>query len=321
MIYGFVSVTTKYQNSENQEKLIRKAYPENDLQIVKSALGDSMAFSSLLSNLQEGDIVVVTDILHLTENETNFDTINSCYQRIFATGADIEVLNAPYVNSSIYRAAIKSNHMNGSSSVEMAVSMILEDQLRTLIDQSINNKKKLTDLIKDGQMNSPKHMGNKKGSKYRIKNKDSRLEYMQTHLQDFGGDQTNDEVMKALNMARNTFFRYKRELLSSSQHKSITAQTVSKSKKIKKTKFDTDSLKSDSAQELGLGDTSKTKRDPDEVVADSYSKAELPQDKAHGTIKENGRKKGLDGEKPKKKSKMSVDNDNIDGQTSLFDFL
>lgn len=303
MIYGYISLTTTYQNSKTQEKQIRKAFPGKDINIVESALEDTKAFSTLLSNLQEGDIVVVTDILHLTENETNFDTINNCYQRIFATGADVVVLNAPYVNSSIYRAAIKANHMNGSSSVEMAVSMILEDQLRTLIDQTINSKKKLTGLIKDGQMNSPKHMGNKKGSKYKIKNKDSRLEYMQTHLQDFGGDQTNEEVMKALNMARNTFFRYKKELLSSSRRKTSVSKSVSKSRNNMKTKINTVTSDSVNPQISDTDDISK------KLVTPNGVNAEINQEKTSV--------KG----KAQKKSKKNANHDDIDGQTSLFDFL
>ena len=58
-----------------------------------------------------------------------------------------------------------------------------------------------------------KQIGLAPGRTIEVKNKESRKEIIRKKSRDFGGSNTDAEVMKLTGMARNTYYKYKRELI------------------------------------------------------------------------------------------------------------
>ena len=121
---------------------------------------------------------------------------------------------------------------------------------------------------------------------------------MLKHLKDFGGDMSNDEVIAELKIARNTFFKYKKEILSTFD-----------------TSFDT---KADSIDTTIATVPSQTAQEPSPALPElSLSKSSSLAES--GTEKPSD--KASDGSKKKNIKKKDKESDQIEGQTSLFDFM
>lgn len=296
MVYGLIIVFNKYQSSEYQERLISEKYP--DCKFLYS-------FEDAISVLRDEDILVVSDVLRLFslgdfssfEFDTVFGTVYKNYQTVFSQGADIAVLSCPALDSAIFRKAIMRNLTKGSSATEMAVTEILEAQIKIFLkDLYIKNYRKRENLrksIKESETNR-----SRKGIKLVIKKQQPCKDFMLKNLRDFGGDMSNDEVIAKLKISRNTFFKYKKELIAT---------------------FNT---KTDTKIDTTFGTKKKTAPEP--VPEPSPAPPEVFDEKPTVSavqVPDNEKDQGeVKTEAPKKKKKSSDDNQ-IDGQTSLFDFL
>ena len=296
MIYGLITVFNKYQSAEYQQSLIIEKYPDckffND-------------FNELLDVIGDGDLLIVSDILRLFslgdfssfDFDTVFDTVFKNYQTVFSKGTDISVLSCPALDSEIFRKAIMRNLSKGSSSTEMAVSEILEAQIKLFLkDLYVRNYRKRQSLkksIRESEKNR-----SRKGIKLNIKKQQPCKDFILKNLKDFGGDMSNDEVIAELKIARNTFFKYKKELL-------MTFDTVSDTSD---NNIDTviDTVPSQPTQEPSPA--------PEQLpVGKSTDTADVASEKPDNAPSDVSKKT-----KTKKKDK---DVDQIEGQTSLFDFI
>lgn len=284
MIYGYVSGKIKY--SFSQSSRILSLFPE-----VKIVEEKDIPLHSLIPTLNDGDKVVFVDVLGLCEDgvsddyESVYADIYGVYQKVFVSGADVVILDSPNLDSQIFRSAILHNHTRDSSFVEMAVSEILEQQIRLQV------KKKLSEYIgiQTNKSAIKKHTGNKKGMKYNSQKERPSKEFILKNHIDFGGVLTNEECIKELSIARNTFFKYKKELLSSIPS---PIEIVEKAK-----------------EKVPLG-VSETLSQPSPSV--------LKEEAGNGKGED---KKALKKAPTKSSKKKSKDRDEIEGQSSIFDFL
>ncbi len=318
MIYGFASVTTSYQDIDYQVERIQNKY--SDASVIKSDLKDMDALSSLMTDLRDGDLFVITDILRLDnsgskEIDTIFKTVAENYEKIFSSGADIIILDSPYLNSDIFRIAITSSRSKDSASLVAAVSEILETQIRILVENMLSRSEKRAVNIKNSIKNSKKRIGNEKGSRYHIKKEKPAKDFIKARLVDFGGDLSNEEAMKELHIARNTFFKYKKQVLAdiSSSKAPDSLNKASESAEVAVSK---------AVQKKPLEKRQKTSKKKDvvhEATPDAVQE-ESTQELKDIVTESTEEKSEKDAEKRKKGRKTSVDG-KLSGQTSIFDFL
>ena len=266
MIYGYISKSTISQDLTAQRNRILESY--QNVEFIECGI-DEDALSSFMTKLGDDDKVVITDVLKLCskntkEKKTIFDTVIENYQKIFSTGAEIVVLDNPGLDSNIFKAAIINNHVKDSTAVEMAVSEILESQIKAYLDSKLNKSIERSVSIKNGIKKSVKRKGNPKGSKYNVSKARPLKEFILKNLIDFGGEMTNNDVMKETGLARNTFFKYKKELL----------QDYSSTPKLESSVSD---RKIADVEEL-VDNTPKTTNKND-INFDTTEKAELSQEK------------------------------------------
>ena len=304
MRYGYCFTSNKYQNMETQEKAILKLYP--DASLIKDALLSRSNFESLILTLRDGDEVVLTSITKLYDKEivkkefdTIFDTVLNNYQRIFSRGADIIILDCPELNSSIFRNAILHNIVKGSSSTEMAVSEIMEAQMKVILLDRINKNAEKNASIKNSIKLQRSNSSPKRASSYNVRKEKPCKDYIKEHLIDLGGDQTNEEIIEHLKISRNTYFKYKRELLGSLSTPK-KKQSAPKVKSSSKTSPEASQLRSPS------------------ILEDKVDKSEGKEEKA---LKKET--KPSPAKKPSKKTtkKEFSEENGLSGQMSLFDFL
>ena len=216
MRYGYCIITNSAQRIDCQQKKITEKYP--DCKVLHSNQSNQTILNDILKVLKEGDTIIVTDTMKLQNNDISFDTdfnitfniIYQMYQNIFNTGADIEILSSPTLNSAIYRASLKKYH---DDETIKAVSEILETQLYTAVKIEFDYILEHKGNIKTGIKTSKRRGGIKKGTKIVTRKEMAAKEYMKTHLVEFGGSKTNIMILEELGLANNTFYKYKRELL------------------------------------------------------------------------------------------------------------
>ena len=292
MYYGLIVTFNSYQSPDFQKEQIRKKY--TDCEFVYE-------LSEVLKVLKDKDVLVVTDILRLFslgdfssyDFDTVFNTVFKNYQAVFSTGADISVLSCPSLDSEIFRSAIMHNLTKGTSSVEMAVSEILESQIKLILFELYTKNYHKRQSIRSGIREAEKKRS-RKGIKLNIKKQKPCKDFMLKNLKDFGGEMSNDEVLEKLGISRNTFFKYKKELVATFG-----------------TKFNTDdSSVSDPVSNEPL-DASIS--DLNEKMDKSSSSSQKSENEA--PEKREDKKKGS------KSRKKNIDETGIEGQTSLFDFL
>lgn len=224
MHYGLINITTSYQNPDYQRNKIKEIFPD-------TVFYESL--SSILEQSKDGDIIIVTDIIKLYEGDTSkendyiFNTIFETYQYIFNQGIDMIFTNQRFLDSNIYKQAIK--HSNNTKNIAATVvSYVLNLQMEITVKEQLNARTKTNSRIKNSIKNSSGQIGRKKGIKVITKKEQISKEFMKLHLITKGGDLTDSEIMEQLNISRNTFYKYKRELLA--EEKQITGNTSSKKK-------------------------------------------------------------------------------------------
>lgn len=320
-IYGYCYLRTAYESSSYQINRILEKYPEAE--IIESSYTSSNGITDFINSFKEDDILVISDLIRLfNENSEKSDQINQIkeilenYETIFAKGVDIVILDSPHLNSDIFRTALTLNNTKDKDALVAAVSYVLEHQIESEVKKILSSKKeqmKYQKKYNDG-MSVQKHPGNIKGLGYFSKLEDPCKEFIRTRVKEFGGDLTNEQAIEELGVARNTYFKYKKQV-KNELGLEITRPVIDKD--MTTTASPETSIIKDSVTNETEPEFKKSTKKPEEA---STEKKQVPE-KADNLQEEKPIK---DTEKDKKKSKNIKEpsgNVDIKGQTSIFDFL
>lgn len=157
---------------------------------------------------------------------------NGCelYEELFKRDISIEFLKEPHINTEVYKEAlnnqIKIKLETGNKATDELMNTIIEalnkytielakEQIKIVFDQA---QKELEDLhirtsegMETAKRNG-KRVGTPKGAKLTTKKSKEAKEIILKHCKDFNGTLNDIECMKLTGLARNTFYKYKREL-------------------------------------------------------------------------------------------------------------
>lgn len=221
MIYGYCRISTKQQNIERQERNIAKAFP--DAKIEREAFTGTTTsrpvFNKLLKRLKSGDTLVFDSVSRMSRNA---DEGFELYQKLYCDGINLVFLKEPHINTETYKSALSNNlQMTGTDvdfileGVNRYLMALAKTQIRLAFEQA---EKEVTDLhqrtregIETARLMG-KQIGQKAGAKLTTKKSIEKKEMIKKHSKDFFGTLTDIELMQLTGLARNTFYKYKREL-------------------------------------------------------------------------------------------------------------
>lgn len=221
MTYGYCRISTSKQNIERQERNIKATYP--DAMIIKEAYTgtslDRKEWGKLIRNIKTGDTLVFDSVSRMSRNaEEGFEA----YQDMFCKGINLVFLKEPHINTSTYQAAMQIQVQLTGSCVDLILEgvnkyllALAKEQIKIAFEQA---EKEVTDLhqrtkegIQTARLNG-KQIGQKVGAKLITKKSIASKETILKHSKDFGGSLSDIEVMHLTGLARNTYYKYKREL-------------------------------------------------------------------------------------------------------------
>ena len=229
MVYGYCRISTKKQNIERQERNIKAVNPSAVIikEVYTGTKSDRKEWGKLLRAVAPNDTIIFDSVSRMSRNaEEGFET----YERLYNQGVNLVFLKEPHINSDTYKGAL-DNKINiainsGSAATDEFMSGIIaavnkylmslaKEQIRLAFEQS---QKEVDDLhqrtregIQTAKING-KQIGRRQGAKLVTKKSLAAKEIILKHSQDFSGSLNDLEVMRLTGLARNTYYKYKREL-------------------------------------------------------------------------------------------------------------
>jgi len=222
--YGYCRISTSKQNIERQIRNILSMCPS--AVIIKEVYTGTKfqgrkELDGLLRKIKTGDTIVFDSVSRMSRNaEEGFEL----YEQLFYKGINLTFLKEPHINTSTYKKAMANQISLTGDKVDFILEGInrylmelAKEQIRIAFEQS---EKEVTDLrqrtkegIETARLNG-KQIGHVPGSTYETsKSKSAKAEILKKS-KDFGGTYTDKDLMKVIGIARNSYYKYKKQLLA-----------------------------------------------------------------------------------------------------------
>lgn len=230
-VYGYCRISTPQQNIERQVRNIAASYPA--AHIVRevytgTACQGRRELDKLLHTVQPGDTIVFDSVSRMSRNaEEGCDLYETLYNR----GVTLCFLKEPHINTDTYKQALQrqvsTTPETGSAATDRFVSGIMDalnlytadlakEQIRLAFAQAQKEVDDLHQRTREGILTARlngKQIGQTPGRKLNIKKSAPCKEQIKKYSRNFDGTLTDAECIKLIGIARNTYYKYKRELL------------------------------------------------------------------------------------------------------------
>lgn len=222
-IYGYCRISTSKQNIERQHRNILKEYPNAiiiDEEFTGTKIQGRKEFNKLLNIISEGDTIIFDSVSRMSRNS---DEGYKLYEELFNKGIELVFLKEQHINTNTYKKALTNNISLTGTNVDFILEGINKYLLALAKEQIklafIQSEKEVTDLhqrtkegIETARLNG-KQIGQQKGVKLTTKKSIQSKEQILKYSKDFQGSLNDVEAMKLTGLARNTYYKYKRELI------------------------------------------------------------------------------------------------------------
>lgn len=223
-VYGYCRISTKTQNIDRQERNILKEYA--DAIIVKEAYTGTKVygrkeFEKLLKTVQTGDTIVFDSVSRMSRNA---DDGIKLYMELYDKGVKLVFLKERYIDTDTYQSALEQTIGTTGNDIadiyieatNKVIKLLAEKQIRKAFEQAQKEVTDLQERTKEGletaRLNG-KQVGNEKGVRLTTKKSIKAKEEIKSKSKDFYGSYTDTDLIKVLGIARNTYYKYKRELI------------------------------------------------------------------------------------------------------------
>lgn len=220
--YGYARISTKKQSIERQIRNILDYNKETVIyqeQYTGTKVSGRKEFNKLLKVVKEGDTIIFDSVSRMSRNAQEGTEL---YFELYNKGVELVFLKESYINTSTYKKALNNNIELTNTSVDSILKGVNEylmtlakEQIRIAFEQSEKEVKDLQERTKEGietARREGKQIGQVEGAKLNVKKSVKAKEQIIKYSKDFKGNLTDVEVMKLVGLARNTYYKYKKEL-------------------------------------------------------------------------------------------------------------
>lgn len=230
MIYGYCRISRKTQNIDRQERNILNKY--SDAIIIKEVytgtkVNGRKELDKLLKILKENDTLVFDSASRMSRNSIEAMEL---YENLFNKNIKLEFLKEPHINTELYKKVLDNqiniNINTGNNATDKFINDIIEslnrytielakEQIKIVFDQAekeVNDlHKRTSEGIITAKLNG-KQIGLKKGTKLTTKKSIEAKEKIIKYSKDFNGTLSDIDTIKIINISRNSYYKYKKEL-------------------------------------------------------------------------------------------------------------
>lgn len=220
--YGYCRISTKQQNIDRQVRNILSAYPDADIRAeayTGTKLDGRKELEKILKQVKKGDTIIFDSVSRMSRNaEEGFEL----YQDLFQKGVELIFLKEPQINTTTYKKALQGRIEPTGTKVDLILDGInayllelAKEQIKIAFEQAEKEVMDLRQRTREGietARRNGKQIGQEQGKKFNIKKAAPAKEKIKKYSRDFDGTLPDAEVMKLVGLARNTFYKYKKEL-------------------------------------------------------------------------------------------------------------
>ena len=221
MIYGYVRVSTRQQNSDRQVRNIKAEYP-NAVILIDEYTGTSLSrpsWNKLYKKVKKDDVIVFDSVSRMSRDAQEGFKV---YEELYNKGVALVFLKEHHIDTDTYRKALTEGvPMTGTDvdyileGVNKYLMSLAKEQIRLAFEQSEKEVQDLRQRTREGietaRMNG-KQIGQEKGRKLTTKKSVEAKKVILQHSRDFGGSLDDAACMKLTGLSRNTYYKYKREI-------------------------------------------------------------------------------------------------------------
>lgn len=221
MIYGYCRISKAKQVIERQIRNIKAAFPDAIIiqEIFTRTRMDRKEWLKLMKIIKPGDIIVFDSVSRMSGNaEEGFAE----YERLYNMGVVLVFLKEPHINTETYKKALENNIQLTGSNVDFILEgvnkylmALAKEQIKLAFEQSEKEVEDLHQRTKEGLITAKlagKQIGRRHGAEVVTKKSLEKKQIILKHSKEFNGSLNDAEVMVLTGLARNTYYKYKREL-------------------------------------------------------------------------------------------------------------
>lgn len=226
MEYGYARISTPKQSIDRQIRNIKAAYPNAVIvqEVFTRTRIDRKEWQKLVKTVKEGDVIIFDSVSQMSGDAADGF---AAYEELYSRGVSLVFLKEPHINTDTYKKALENNvQMTGSNvdfilgGVNKYLMALAKEQIRLAFEQSEKEVKDLQQRTKEGvetaRLNG-KQIGRPPGTVLVTKKSQAAKEVIQKLSKDFHGSLTDVEVIQLTGLARNTYYKYKREIKMKNQ--------------------------------------------------------------------------------------------------------
>ena len=221
-LYGYCRISRKQQNIERQIRNIKKDYPEAVI-LQEAYTGtkiDRPEWVKLYKKAKEGDTIIFDSVSRMSRNaEEGYEA----YEQLFNRGVDLVFLKEPHINTATFKGVLeRSIPLTGTNvdfileGVNKYLMALAKEQIRLAFAQA---EKEVSDLhqrtregIETARLNG-KQIGRIPGTSVTTGKSVEAKKLIRKYSRDFDGYLADKDVIKLVEVSRNSYYKYKRELL------------------------------------------------------------------------------------------------------------
>lgn len=228
--YGYARISRKTQNIERQIRNIQESYPKADIRAeayTGTKIQGRKKLDEILKQVRPGDTIVFDSVSRMARNAAEGMDL---YEELYNQGVNIVFLKEPHCNTAKYREALQKQIditvSTGDKATDTFMNTIISALNKLQMDLArkdielafLQAQKEVDDLHErtaegiETARRAGKQIGQKKGAKLTTKKSIEKKAEILKHSVDFGGTLDDTDCMKLTGLARNTFYKYKREL-------------------------------------------------------------------------------------------------------------
>ena len=220
-VYGYCRISTKQQSIDRQIRNIKGEY--SAAVIISEAYSGTTTnrpeWNKLYKKVKAGDMIVFDSVSRMSRNA---DEGFSLYEELYNKGIELVFLKEPHINTATYKQALQNNVALTGTNVDFILEgvnkylmALAKEQIRLAFEQSEKEVEDLHQRTREGiataRLNG-KQIGQKQGAKLTTKKSIEAKELIKKHSKDFDGLLSDADCMKLIGLARNTFYKYKKEM-------------------------------------------------------------------------------------------------------------
>lgn len=222
-LYGYCRISTKHQSIDRQIRNIEKSYPKAII-IQEAYTGTKInrpQFDKLLNVVKEGDTIVFDSVSRMSRNAEEGWAI---YEELFNRGVNIKFLKESFINTEMYKNRLENINVPNVEiealnplldGLRQTLILLAKDQFKEAFKQAEKEVQDLHQRTKEGMETARlngKQIGRIEGTKVTTKKSIEAKEQIKEYAKEFNGSLKDKDVIKLLGLARNTYYKYKKEL-------------------------------------------------------------------------------------------------------------